>query len=84
MNNVVSKCDRVIFNDESTFSSANDGPVLVYKPRGESYNSQYMSTCTRSGRVSVFCWDWFSNDGAGMLHRIGHLDIFSISTFCRM
>jgi hypothetical protein len=28
-NNVDSKWDRVIFSDESTFSSANDGPVLV-------------------------------------------------------
>jgi hypothetical protein len=34
--------DRVIFSDESTFSSANDGPVLVYRPRGERYNSQYV------------------------------------------
>ena len=34
-----------------------------------------MSTCTRSGRVSVLCWGWISHDGAGMLHRIdGHLD----------
>jgi transposase len=47
--------DRVIFSDESTFSSANDGPALVYRPRGERYNSQYVSTFTRSGRVSVHC-----------------------------
>jgi hypothetical protein len=26
--------DRVIFSDESTHRFANDGPVLVYKPRG--------------------------------------------------
>ena len=69
------KWDRVIFSNESIFSSANDGPVLVYRPRGERYNSRYMSTCTRSGRVSVHCWGWISHDGAGMLHRIeGHLD----------
>jgi hypothetical protein len=43
--------DRVIFSDESTFSSANDGPILVYRPQGERYKSQYMSNCTRSGRV---------------------------------
>ena len=43
----------VIFSDESAFSSANDGPVLVYRPRGECYNCQYMSTCTHTGRVSV-------------------------------
>ena len=49
---------RFIFFDEFTFSSANDGPVLVYRPRGESYNSQYMFTCTSSARVSVLCWGW--------------------------
>jgi hypothetical protein len=34
------KWDRVIFTDESTFSSANDGLVLVYRPQGERYNLQ--------------------------------------------
>jgi hypothetical protein len=49
-------------------------PVLVYRPRGERYNSQYVSTSTRSGRVSVHCWGWISHEGAGILHRIeGHL-----------
>jgi len=34
-----------------------------------------MSTCTRSGCVSVLCWGWVSYEGAGMLHCIeGHLD----------
>ena len=31
--NVDRKWDRVIFTDESTFTSANDGPVLVYRFR---------------------------------------------------
>jgi hypothetical protein len=72
--NVDRKCDRIIFSDESTLSSANYGPVLVYRPRGERYNCQYMSTCKRSGRVSFRCWGWISCERAGMLHRIGHLD----------
>jgi len=34
-----------------------------------------MSTCKRSGRVSVNCWGWNSHEGGGILHRIeGHLD----------
>ena len=34
-----------------------------------------MSTCKRSGRVSVHCWGWISRQGAGVLHSIeGHLD----------
>jgi len=73
--NVDRKWDRVIFTDESTFSSANDGPVLVYRPQGEHYNLQYMSTCKRSGCVSVHCWGWISHEGAGVLHRTeDHLD----------
>jgi len=66
--------DRVIFCDESTFSSANDRLVLVYRLRGEHYNSQYVSTCTYSGHVSVHCWGWISHEGTGMLHCTdGHL-----------
>jgi len=73
--NVYHKWGSVIFSDECTFNSANDGPVSVYRPQGEHYNSQYMSTCTRSGCVSVLCWGCISHEGAGMLHRIdGHLD----------
>ena len=68
--NVDRKWDRVIFSDESTFSSANDGPALVYRPRGGRYNSHYMSTCTRSGRASVLCWGCISHEGAGMLLRV--------------
>ena len=56
--NVDCMWERVIFSNESTFNSANDGRVLVYRPRGEHYNCQYMSTCTLSGRVSVHCWGW--------------------------
>jgi hypothetical protein len=62
--------DRVIFSDESTFSLANDGFLLLYRPQGERYNSQYVSTSTHSGRVSVHCWGWISHEGAGTLHRI--------------
>jgi transposase-like protein len=54
--NVTRKWDRVIFTDKSTFSSANDEPVSVYRPQGELYNPQYMSTCKRSGCVSVHFW----------------------------
>jgi len=73
--NVDRSLDRVIFTDESTFTSANDGPVLVYRPQGQRYNPQYISTCKRSGRVSVHCWGWFSHEGAGILLSIeGHPD----------
>jgi len=73
--NVDRKWDRVIFTDESTFTSANDGLVSVYRPQGQRYNPQYMSTCKRGGRLSIHCWDWISHEGAGVLHCIEvHLD----------
>jgi hypothetical protein len=56
--NVDRMWDRVIFTDESTSASANDGPVLVYRPHGQRYNRQYMSTHKCSGRVSVHCCGW--------------------------
>ena len=62
--NVDRKWDRVIFTDELTFSSGNNGPVSVYIPQGQRYNPQHMSTCIRSGRVSVHCWGWISHEGA--------------------
>jgi len=55
------KWGSVIFSDESTFSSKNDGLVLVYRPQGQRYNSQYVSTCKRSGHVSVHCWGFISH-----------------------
>jgi transposase len=67
--------DRVIFSDESKFSSTDYGPVLVYRPRGERHNSPYVSTSIGSGRVSVHCWGWISHEGVGIFHRIEeHLD----------
>jgi hypothetical protein len=64
------KWDRVIFSYESTFTSANDWLVLVYRPQRERYNQQYVATCKCSGRVSGNCWGWISHEGAGILHYI--------------
>jgi hypothetical protein len=68
--NVDRQWNRYIFSDESTFSSANYGPILVYRPRGKRYSFQYVSTSRRSGRVSVHCWCWSSHEGARIPHHI--------------
>jgi hypothetical protein len=66
---------NVIFSDESVFSSANDGPVRVYRPQGTRYNAEYLEESARSGHISVAVWGWVSSCGIGLLHRIdGHLD----------
>ena len=69
---------RVPLQDEywhKTEVKVNDELDLVYRPQGVCFNLQYMSTCKRSGRVSVHCWGWISHEGAGVPHRIeGQLD----------
>jgi hypothetical protein len=47
---------NVIFSNESVFSSANDGPVRVYRPQGTRYNAKYLKESACSGRVSVVVW----------------------------
>jgi hypothetical protein len=42
---------NVIFSDESVLSSANDGPVRVYRPQGTHYNAEYVKESARSDRV---------------------------------
>ena len=64
---------RVPLQDEywhKTEVKVNDELDLVYRPQGVCFNLQYMSTCKRSGRVSVHCWGWISHEGAGVPHRI--------------
>jgi hypothetical protein len=74
-NNVGHDWENVIFSDESVLSSANDGPVRVYRPQGTRYNAGYAKESARSGHVSVAVWEWISSRGIGLLHRIdGRLD----------
>lgn len=60
----------VIFTDECTFSSANNGPAVVYRPRGARFHPQYVHHKRSCGRVSVSVWGWISSSAFGILHRI--------------
>jgi hypothetical protein len=61
---------NVIFSDESVLSSANDGPVRVYRHQGTRYNAEYVKESARSGSVSVAVWGWISSRGIGLFRRI--------------
>ena len=61
---------KVIFPDEVTFSTANEGPSLVYRPPGTRFDHRYSASRVRSGRVSESCWGWISRRGIGTIHRI--------------
>jgi hypothetical protein len=66
---------NVIFSDESVVSSANDGPVRVYRPQGTRYNAEFVKESARCGHVSVAVWGWISSRGIRLLHKIdGRLD----------
>ena len=80
--NVDRKWDRVIFCDESTFSSENDGLVLVYRLRGEHYNSQYVYTCTCS-LFTVGAGSPMKGLECSTVQMVT-FKAFSISTFCKM
>jgi hypothetical protein len=93
--NVDRKWDSVIFSDESTCSSANNGPVLVlssandgsvlvFRPWGERYNCRYMSAFKRSGRVStVGAGTPMNGLECSIIWKVTWM-AFSISTFCGM
>lgn len=70
LDNVEKNWRNVIFTDECTFSSVNEGPLRVYRPRSTRYERQYTKMVARSGRFSVSVWGWMSADGLGILHRI--------------
>ena len=61
---------KIIFSDEVTFSTANDGPRLVYRRGGQHFDPHFVASCACSGRYSVHCWGWISVHGAGVLERV--------------
>jgi hypothetical protein len=77
--------------DESAFTLSSDGLLLVYRPLGECYTSQYILTSTCSGCVFVHCYDWISHEGAGILqyldglqhkHILNHIVVPSVRMIC--
>ena len=52
------------------YRSDEGGRVFVYRQTGERFNRRFIQTVARSGRKSVSVWAWYSQEGAGSLHRI--------------
>lgn len=70
INNEPQFWENVVFTDEKTFQSANNGSVRVYRPSGRRYNEQYIKNSDRQGRFSINIWGWMNYHNAGMCHRI--------------
>lgn len=58
--------ETVIFSDEKTFQSCNNGKIRVYRPSGTRYDERYTHKTNQSGRFSINVWGWISARGPGV------------------
>lgn len=58
--------DTVVFSDEKTFQSSNNGSIRVYRPTGTRYDERFTHKTNQSGRFSVNVWGWISARGPGV------------------
>ena len=58
--------ETVIFSDEKTFQSCNNGKIRVYRPSGTRYDERYTNKTNQSGRFSINVWGWISARGPGV------------------
>jgi len=56
----------VIFSDEKTFQSCNNGRIRVYRPSGMRYDEGYTHKTNQSGRFSINVCGWISARGPGV------------------
>lgn len=62
--------NNVVFSDEKTFQSSNNGRLRVYRPRNTRFEENYTLRTTNSGRFSVNVWAWISVHGPGVCWQI--------------
>ncbi|EFX67530.1 hypothetical protein DAPPUDRAFT_63850, partial [Daphnia pulex] len=60
----------VIFSDEKTFGSHENGRPFVIRTNGTRFVPGHTFSIKRSGRKSIPVWGWFSFDEAGAIHHI--------------
>lgn len=58
--------ETVIFSDEKTFQSCNNGRIRVYRPSGMRYDEIYTHKTNQSGRFSINVCGWISARGPGV------------------
>ncbi|KAH0814129.1 hypothetical protein GEV33_008662 [Tenebrio molitor] len=62
--------NRVVFSDDKTFQSCNNGRLHVYRPRNSRFEEEYTLRSSNSGRFSVNVWAWISVQGPGVCWKI--------------
>lgn len=74
--------ESVVFSDEKTFQSCNNGKVRVYRPINTRYDERYTHKTNQSGRFSVNVWGWISARGPGVCQFVqGRL---TAGTYCNI
>lgn len=56
---------KIIFSDEKPFKSDENHHVLVFRPKGQRYNPDYVCKDNQSGHISASYWGWISCAGPG-------------------
>lgn len=70
MQNLDRDWSHVIFTDEKTFCTSQDGKKLVWRPNHTRFLPQNIVRTRRSSRLSLAYWGWMSAAGPGELTRI--------------
>lgn len=60
----------MIFSDEKVFKSYSDRKKIVYRPKNQRYNPDYVQTVQFSGRITCGLWGYVSAGGVGELCQI--------------
>lgn len=60
----------VVFSDEKVFKSYSDRKKVLYRPKGERFNPDYVQFHRHSGRISCGVWGFITAGGVGELVEI--------------
>ena len=61
---------KVMFSDETSFTTAREEAGFVRRARGERYHPDHLRETRQSGRVTVGVWASITYDGLGEIYRI--------------
>lgn len=59
--------DKIIFSDEKTHRSDENHKKMVYRPKGQRFNENYVTENKNSGKVTAGYWGWISCAGPGVI-----------------
>lgn len=67
----VDNIEKIIFSDEKTHRSNENHKQLVYRPKGQRFNEEFVVENENSGKVTAGYWGWISVAGPGEIVATG-------------